>query len=92
MDSPSAIFVRPNGTMYILDSANYRVMRWIFNQSTGVIIAGGRGTGSTLDRIGLSYALTLDAQANVYVSDWTNHRVTMWLDGNTTIGFLVSHC
>ena len=75
--------------MYILDSANFRVMRWLAGQPTGAVVVGGRGTGATLDRIGTSYGLTLDAQANIYVSDWTNHRVTMWLDGNTTTGFLV---
>lgn len=89
-DTPTALALDDDGTMYILDSGNFRVVKWIPNQPLGFTVAGGRGTGATLDRIGTSYAVTLDAQSNVYVSDWTNHRVTMWLVGNTTLGFLVS--
>ena len=89
-DTPTAIAVDLDGTMYILDNGNYRVVKWIPNQPLGFTAAGGRGTGSTFDKLGTSYAITLDAQSNIYVSDWTNHRVTMWLDGNSTIGYLVA--
>ena len=88
-DTPTALTLDDDGTMYILDNGNYRVMKWIQGQPLGFIVAGGRGTGSTLDKLGTSYALCLDAQSNLYVSDWTYHRVTMWLAGNNTLGFLV---
>ena len=89
-DTPTAITLDLNGTMYILDNGNYRVVKWIQGQPLGFTAAGGRGTGSTFDKLGTSYALCLDAQSNIYISDWTNHRVTMWLDGNSTIGYLVA--
>ena len=89
LNTPSTIYIGPNGTMYILDSANYRAQRWLAGQSSGVTVAGGHGSGATLDKIGVSYGMTLDQQANIYISDNPNHRVTMWLNGNTVTGFLV---
>ncbi|CAF5197765.1 unnamed protein product, partial [Rotaria magnacalcarata] len=31
-----------------------------------------------------------DAQSNIYVSDYTNHRVSLWAAGNTTAGKVVA--
>lgn len=76
--------------MYILDTINYRVLRWPLGNTFGTVVVNGRGAGSTLDRIGVSYALCLDNQNNVYVSEAGNHRVTKWIAGNNTIGQLVN--
>ncbi|CAF5095304.1 unnamed protein product, partial [Rotaria sp. Silwood1] len=53
-------------------------------------VAGGHGTGTTLDKIGTSYAIYLDDQSNIYISEYSNHRVTIWLNGNTTAGSIVA--
>lgn len=87
--TPAAITVDANGQMFILDSFNYRVLRWQLGEPLGVVIAGGRGLGSTLDRLARSYGLFVDSQSNIYVSENGNHRVTRWLNGNTTAGILV---
>jgi DNA-binding beta-propeller fold protein YncE len=87
---PTAIYVDLDGTMYILDYANYRVVKWLVGQPLGFSIAGNHGLGSTLDKMGTCYGLYLDNQKNIYISDYTNHRVTMWYNGNTTAGILVS--
>jgi hypothetical protein len=87
---PTAIYVDVNGTMFILDYGNYRVMKWLSGQPLGFPVAGSGSSGSTLSQIGTSYGLYLDSQANIYISDYSNHRVTMWYSGNTTAGILVS--
>ena len=90
LDNPTSIAVDYNGTMYILDRDNYRVVKWLRDQPLGFAVAGGRGSGSTLDKIGTSYSLCLDDQLNIYISDYSYHRVTRWLNGNTTAGTVVS--
>ncbi|CAF4729948.1 unnamed protein product [Rotaria sp. Silwood1] len=87
---PTAIYVDPSGTMYIVDSYNYRVLKWQEGEPLGVVVAGGRGSGSTFDKIGLSYGIYVDGQYDVYVSENANHRVTKWFNGNTTAGLLVA--
>ena len=87
---PTAIYVDLNGTMYILDAYNYRVVKWLPGQPLGFSVAGNHGSGSTADKIGLSYGLYLDNQGNIYISEYSNHRVSMWYNGNTTAGIVVS--
>lgn len=88
--NPMAISVASNGTMYILDSSNYRVLRWLPGEPVGVAVVGGRGSGTTLDKIGVSYAMFLDARQNIYVSEYGNHRISLWTSGNNITGVLVS--
>ena len=87
---PTAILVDVNSVMYILDSMNYRVLRWVTGEPLGTVIVGGRGTGAQFDRIGRSFAMFMDSQQNIYISDNTNNRVTRWAAGNNTISTLVA--
>ena len=77
--------------MYIADSANYRVLKWLPDQPVGAVVAGGRGVGTTLDKLGIVYSIYVDTQGSVYVSENTNHRVTLWFAWNTTAGQVVRH-
>lgn len=88
---PTAISVAPNGTMFIMDTSNYRVIRWDAGDPQGVIVAGGQGNGGAFNQIGASYELFVDNQYNVYVSENSNHRITLWTVLNMTWGVLVSH-
>lgn len=89
LNGPSAIRIDSTQTMYILDTNNYRVLQWPLGNSFSNIVVNGRGSGTTLTTIGVSYAMCLDNQKNIYVSEYGNHRVTKWLYGNNTIGQLV---
>ena len=86
---PTAIYVDPFGAMYILDSYNYRVLKWQNGEPLGTVIVGGRGSGTTFDKIARSLAMFVDSQYNIYVSEYANNRVTKWFNGNTTAGVLV---
>ena len=81
----------PNGTMFIMDTSNYRVMRWDAGDPLGVVVAGGQGNGAASNQIGASYELFVDSQYNIYVSENSNHRITLWTVLNMTSGVLVSH-
>ncbi|CAF5110362.1 unnamed protein product, partial [Rotaria sp. Silwood1] len=83
---PSAIFVTPNGVLYIVDTLNYRVQKWVYGEPLGLTVAGGRGFGTSYTQIGTSYGLYVDNQYNVWVSEYSNHRVTRWAAGNTAAG------
>ena len=88
-NNPSAMYIDGNRVMYILDTTNYRVLKWRFGDPLGYVIVGGNGAGSSLTQISTSYAMFIDNQYNIYVSDNANCRVTMWLSTNTTAGILV---
>ena len=91
LNYPTAISVTANGTMFIMDTSNYRIMRWDAGDPLGVIVAGGQGNGAAFNQIGVSYELFVDSQYNVYVSENSNHRITLWTILNMTSGVLVSN-
>lgn len=75
--------------MFILDTSNYRVLKWQLGEPLGYVVAGGNGNGGGLTQIGVSYAMFIDSQSNIYVSDTGNDRVTFWSATNKTAGILV---
>ncbi|CAF4021362.1 unnamed protein product, partial [Rotaria sordida] len=88
--NPSSVYVTPDGILYILDNLNYRVQKWIYGEPLGFTVAGGRGSGTSLTQISAGYGLFVDNQYNVYVSEYGNHRVSMWTLGNTASGTRVA--
>lgn len=75
--------------MFILDTYNCRVLQWQVGDPLGTIIINGRGCGSTFDKISRSYGIFVDSQFNIYISEYLNHRVTKWFNGNNTAALLV---
>ncbi len=75
--------------MYIVDSYNYRVLKWTSGDPLGYVVAGGNGNGAAFTQMGMSYGIYVDSQLNIYVSEYGNNRVTKWSNGNTTAGVLV---
>jgi len=75
--------------MYILDSYNYRVLKWTSGDPLGYVVVGGTGGGTAFTQIGISYGIHVDSMFNIYISEQGNHRVTKWFFGNTTAGTLV---
>ena len=84
---PTGAQVDLAGSIYIVDTNNYRVLKWTNNVVT--VVVGGRGAGAPYDRISTTYFIFLDAAANIYVSDYGNHRVTFWAANNPNTSQLV---
>ena len=87
VSSPTGVVVKNNSVLYIIDYLNYRIQKW----DNGVVttVAGGHGSGSTVDKMSTTYAIYIDNNSNIYVSEYGNHRVSLWTAGNTTAGRLV---
>ena len=87
---PTGISITSNGTMFILDTSNYRILRWQIGEPLGYVVAGGRGNGGGFTQIGATYGMFIDNQQNIYLSEQTNHRATLWYQGNNTASVLVA--
>ena len=64
-------------------------MKYLPDEPIGFPVAGAGVSGTSLDRIGTSYYITLDQLSNIYISEFGNHRITKWWAGNSTAGTLV---
>jgi len=81
-DTPSGVAVAPDGSFYISDSGNNRVMKF---DSAGNLLATWNQSGSgdgEFKSLGFGN-LAVDADENVFVVDNGNHRIQKFdNDGN----------
>jgi hypothetical protein len=86
--SPWSVAVGPEGELYVGDSGNARVLRFdtLGPDATGVVVAGGNGTGTALDQTPTPYGLALGTgtDPDIFVADFTNNRVMRWTQGAST--------
>jgi hypothetical protein len=76
--------------LYITDHTNHRVVKYLPNATSGVLVAGGNnGNGNTaLNQLHGPVGIFVDNKKNIYVSEYSNNRVTRWKN-NATTGELV---
>lgn len=75
--------------MFILDAGNFRVQKWRHGEPLGFTVAGNGNNGTTLNSISYGYGLFVDNSHNVYVSEYENHRVTLWLNTDAAKAVIV---
>lgn len=70
-----------NGSVYVSDSANHRIVKWAVNATEGTVIFGGNGNGSRTDQLTTSGGIVLDDNGTLYVADENNQRILRILAG-----------
>lgn len=78
-------------TMYIADTQNHRIQKWIEGATSGTTIAGVTGTTGT-DNTHLNYPFSLhrdNSNGDIYVADGKNHRIQKFAAGSN-IGVTVA--
>ncbi|CAF1439778.1 unnamed protein product [Rotaria sordida] len=61
--------------VYVADSDNNRIQRWLPNAFMGDTVAGGTGWGDKLNQLDQPVDLAFDNDGNLYVCDRSNDRV-----------------
>lgn len=75
-----------NGDIYIVDAGNSRVQKWASGATSGTTVAGGNGFGTALDQLAtpqMNGNVYVDQSDNVYITEYSAHRVTKWALGAT---------
>ena len=104
--NPWHIVIDSSDAIYIADSGNHRISKWVSGSATGTIVAGqiNQPAGSGVAYLSGPYGVCIDSNRNVYVADRSNHRVQLWNNsassgvtiagtGKETISmFLFCHC
>ncbi|CAF1642637.1 unnamed protein product, partial [Rotaria sordida] len=79
LDDPGGVWVdEETNIVYVADTLNNRVVRWLPDSSKGDTIAGGFGSGNATNQFNTPNDLTFDSEGNLYVCDNWNHRVQMF--------------
>ncbi len=67
------LYVTLTGDIFIIDSANYRVVKWAMNATSGVLVAGGNRFDSDSDQFVTRTGLYVDETNNVlYIVEYYN--------------------
>lgn len=85
LHKPSDIKIA-GGYFYVADRENHRVMRWPLTATSGDngdVVAGGNGYGSGADELKHPESIGVDASGAVYISDYGNNRLQIWLPGDS---------
>ncbi|CAF5036364.1 unnamed protein product, partial [Rotaria sp. Silwood1] len=91
LNEPRNIYVDPvTNNLYIADSGNHRIQKWLPGATNGTTVAGTSGTlGSSSTLLNMPRDVFTDSSENIYVADSGNERIQFFPKGST-IGSTVS--
>ena len=84
-----------DGSLYVSvvesEDTIHQVRRFAKGNTTGVVVAGGKRYGSSLQQFVNPKYVTINSEGAIYVSDESNHRVVKWdrgaMEGTVVAGF-----
>ena len=81
LNAPSKVFVDDDRAMYIADTNNHRIQKWIYGACSGVTVAGTGVAGATASQLNYPVAVVVDSNQYMYIVDQSNHRIQRWAPG-----------
>ncbi|CAF4463211.1 unnamed protein product [Didymodactylos carnosus] len=73
---PTGIFVDQCDTIYVAAFAQYFIIKFTKNNSTGIIVTGIPGEpGSDMNHLWFPHDVILDPYGNLYIADSSNRRI-----------------
>ena len=81
LHSPTFIFLDQDQSIYISDSNNHRVMKWMKNAKEGIVVAGDQGPGNSPTQIHNPQGIVVNPNGILYVADYRNDRIMYWPKG-----------
>jgi hypothetical protein len=79
----------PDGSLFVGDYGNYRVMKLQEGSLVGSIVAGTGARGTSATQLNTVTAIVVDESSNIYIGDDYNCRVMLWLN-NSSSGVIVA--
>jgi sugar lactone lactonase YvrE len=80
---PVSIFVDNNGTLYICDRDNNRIMKYYANATSGLDVAGNLTAGSSSSQLNSPKGVAVDQYGAIIVGDSSNYRIQKFPVGST---------
>ena len=71
-----------NSILYIADTDNNRIVKWLPGSSSGILVAGGQGPGSNASQLYDPRAIYVDEKDNLYVADNGDHLLRYFPNGS----------
>ncbi|CAF2598164.1 unnamed protein product [Rotaria sp. Silwood2] len=88
---PRGLYVDDNGTLYVADASNHRIMESLRDAIKGRTVAGGHGNGSRSDQMNKPVDFIIDEDGSLIICDSNNYRVVRWFRGADNGEIIVSN-
>ncbi|CAF0971022.1 unnamed protein product [Didymodactylos carnosus] len=76
---PSTFFMDNDSSIYVADTFNHRIVKWMLDDSASqTIIVGMKGSGNHTDQLSYVHRVVIDKQGTMYICDRGNRRVLRW--------------
>ncbi|CAF0845901.1 unnamed protein product [Adineta steineri] len=70
------------GTLYIADTLNNRIMKYLVNATSGTVVAGGNGPGTGITQLYNPIGLTFDSSSNSFlIANHVSNNIVRWVLG-----------
>ena len=76
---PVGLWVTDDGSIYVADRDNYRVVKWGPGASIGRVVAGTGIAGDHSDQFRHVSSIVIDKNGTMFMCDTVNRRVQRWL-------------
>ena len=75
---------KQSGTLYVSDHGNDRVMRYIEGSNTGVLVAGGNGTGNNINQLNHPMGIYFESLSNsLIIANTYANNIVRWRIGDS---------
>ncbi|CAF1398881.1 unnamed protein product [Didymodactylos carnosus] len=81
LHGPMQIYVDYEESIYIADSLNHRIMKWVKNGLEGEVVAGGNGRGYDENQLNTPNSVFVDRDGTIFITDTQNDRIVRWSKG-----------
>ncbi|CAF3743386.1 unnamed protein product [Rotaria sp. Silwood1] len=81
LNFPTDVKLDYEHNLYIVDSNNHRIQKYLFGALTGQTVAGNGTSGSSQYQLSYPLTMMIDSNENLYISDTSNARVQYWPKG-----------
>jgi hypothetical protein len=82
LSGPRGVWVDGNENLFVVDSGNHRVVKWVANATSGVLVAGGLGQGPFSTQLNSPTAIIVDGYGNLFILDAGNQRIQQFTPGS----------
>lgn len=86
LNLPVGIFLHStSNSLFIANADGNNIIQWVIGASTGTVVAGSPAglSGNTSNLLDYPVDITLDSLGNMYVADRNNHRIQLFMSGQT---------
>lgn len=78
MSSPNGIFVEEDGTIYVADCQNDRIVKYDSRSPFSYVVAGDSNDENSSVQLSCPYNLIVDSNGTMLITNYHTHRIEQW--------------